>query len=87
MAAVGLEKQRFSRGEKIILRILGDGRGHTLVELRECLYDDLAEDAAVEQAIIRLRRKLRPLSHDIVQVLYQRKKYYQHVLLLGKHDE
>ncbi len=86
MATAGLEQQRFSRGEKILLRILSDGNGHTLGELRECLFDDLSTDAAVEQAIIRLRAKLRPVGHDVVQVLYHRKKYYQHVLLLRREE-
>lgn len=72
----------FTPTQRAILDVLSDGKPHTPAELRPCLGDDLAGNAAVRMHVCRLRKRLRERGQDIVSVTDRHRFRYQHVKLL-----
>ncbi len=74
----------FTETQKKLLKILSNGEPHSPKELMgECIDDDLASKNNLEVHLYYLRRKLRPLKHDILCVWVKGGgRWYQHVALL-----
>jgi hypothetical protein len=67
-----------------LIEMLSDTRPHLREELMLCLNDGQATPRHLSRHIGALRRKLRPIGHDIVCVLMNRRIGYQHVMLLSQ---
>ena len=72
-----------------ILRTLSDGHPHPRHELISCIDEGLAtsKDEAVLKALrnhlAHLRKKIRPIGHDIIPQLVNRQIYYRHIIVLN----
>jgi DNA-binding response OmpR family regulator len=60
---------QFTATEQRILKVLADGRPHTVDELLACLEDSQAELNALLIHIFRIRRKMRPHDQHIRTLL------------------
>jgi hypothetical protein len=56
----------FTPTQQRILKILSDGRPHSITELRTALNDELAVRCALKVHICHIRKKLRPIGQDIL---------------------
>ena len=77
-----VDTSKFTATERRILRVLADGLPHTKDELFACLEDELQDKNNVSVHVSRMRLKMRPSGHDIVNVFRMGSYKYQHVRLL-----
>jgi hypothetical protein len=68
-----------------ILEALSDGMPHAPEELL-ALIDSEASIGNLQNHLSLMRRKLRPLGHDILAVYHDRTLHYRHVRLLATED-
>lgn len=73
----------FTPTQQRMLAVLADGRGHTLEELRACLYDELGSSSNVWFHISRLRKQLQQRGENIATLKQFGTLYYFHVRRLG----
>lgn len=59
---------KFDPVERKMFDVLSDGRVHTLLELRGCLWDELSQNSAVYQHISNIRKKIAPNGLGVLQV-------------------
>ena len=60
MSDVAIPLDRFTPTERRIVTLLADGFAHAHSELKGCLDDELAEDAAVKVHVCNIRKKMPP---------------------------
>lgn len=83
----------FTRTEQRIVNALSDGMRHTARSLQPllpdtgklCERDGKARHRTLHVHITNIRKKLRPSGQDILCEYYNRRTYYRHVRLIGKH--
>ncbi|MCK9570497.1 hypothetical protein M0R72_16235 [Candidatus Pacearchaeota archaeon] len=78
-------KQLFSASQIAILKLLNDGLPHLREDLIKVLPDsnpDCINRHHVNDHLTALRKKIRPLGHEIVCELLNRRVSYRHVRLL-----
>lgn len=73
---------RTTATQRKILGLLSDGKPHPREQVRDCLPDYLSDYRALNTHLVNIRRNLRTKGEDIVCVFFQRRIYYQHVILL-----
>lgn len=73
---------KFTPTQRRIMHVLSDGLPHHRDEVLRCIDDPMASRSNVANHILLVRRKLRPLGHDIVCELYRASIYYRHIILL-----
>ena len=78
---------RFTPTETRLLRILADGNRHLMVELFECLDDELSSKNALAKAVCLLRKKLEPRGEGIIVEWWQRRRYYRQVRFLPSSNQ
>lgn len=76
------DTESFTPTELRMLALLADGLPHTREELRSCLFDDLSELSAIKRHISTIRRKIRPIGHEIICEMHHRTICYRHICLL-----
>ena len=76
----------FTPTQRRILEVLKDGMPHKRKELIDCLQDEMADRIDLNCQLSLLRRKLRPIGHEIVCEYGQRMLWYRHVLLIGRYQ-
>ncbi|MCK9569344.1 hypothetical protein M0R72_10440 [Candidatus Pacearchaeota archaeon] len=88
-ATVGSEvfqqlREKFTPTQIVLLRILNDGLPHLRNELTCALMtpDDTSR-VNLNNHISDIRKKLRPMGHDIICELWNRRIAYRHVRLLA----
>lgn len=74
-------KIEFTATQRRILNLLGDGLRHTRAEIFKCLSDNLQNEEHVNNHLSRIRKKMRPVGHDIICIHENGVYYYQHVRL------
>ena len=70
---------KFTKAEQKILQILGDGLRHHKTDIAQ----ELNGEDSVAVHISNIRKRIRPLGHDIVCEYHQRKLYYRYVRLIN----
>jgi len=76
-------KQLFSETQIAILRVLNDGKPHLRDELINLLPNpEFSDRTHFNDHLTALRKKIRPLGHEIVCELLNRRVSYRHVRLL-----
>jgi hypothetical protein len=78
---------RLTPTEQNIISALSDGNRHRIKEMMGCLQDDMAQQSALNVAVTRLRKKLRPAGQDIICEWYMGRMHYRHVRLIGSFNE
>ena len=87
--AVGSEafqqlREKFTPTQIVLLRILNDGMPHLREELTCALTTpDANSRVYLKLHISHLRKRLRPMGHDIICELWNRRISYRHVRLLA----
>lgn len=69
----------FTRVQLKMLVVLADGKSHTREELHSCLVDDLGPLKNIRAHLTGIRKHLRPLGHDIVCEIRNRRVFYRQV--------
>lgn len=77
---------KFTATEQRIMDLLADGKRHTRDELFSCLEDEMQKKDNVNVHLTYIRRKIRPVGHDIISISQQGTTYYQHVTLVSTDD-
>lgn len=71
--------------QKRLMKVLKDGKLHTMDELFKCLEDDWGTRSNVRTHLTILRRKLRTLGKDVITELIRGCHYYRYVTVEEKY--
>lgn len=80
--ASALAAIHFSPTEKRILQVLADGKPHAVKLMLPLLDDELSDKGHLSDHMLRIRRKIEGLGHDIVCVFRKRRMHYRYILTL-----
>jgi hypothetical protein len=76
-------REKFTPTQIVILKLLNDGKPHLREELFSALtVPDITNRLYLNQHISDLRKRLRPMGHEIVCEILNRRISYRHVRLL-----
>lgn len=77
---------KFTETEERVLRVLDDGLPHHPQELVEAI-DTQADKNTLSVHLVSIRKKLRPVGHDVLTEYIHHKAFYRHVMLICSSDE
>lgn len=80
--ASALAAIHFSPTEKKLLQVLADGKPHAVKLLMPLLGDELADKGNLSDHMLRIRRKIEGLGHNVVCVFRKRRMHYMYILTL-----